>query len=122
MEIYPSFAVRMKKLFPNVETSVKTDTFRISKKIQEIYQENPSITDGDAWKYITDLCRARVTCYTPDELIKAYETLEKYRLQRGILKIESRITYREHDILVVFDYLHLLICEIEFKFHDTYPL
>ena len=32
------------------------------------------------------------------------------------------MTYREHDVLVVFDYLHLLICEIEFKFHDTYPL
>jgi len=40
----------MKNLFDNrVETSVKTDTFRIAKKMREIIRENPTVNDGEAW-------------------------------------------------------------------------
>lgn len=126
IEIYPSFAVKMKKLYHlyhnDVETGVKDNTLRIGQKIREIAEQNSEINDGEAWKYVTDLCRARITCYTPEEVKKAYHTLEKFNMQRGILKIIPRFMDREHDVLIVFDYFHVMICELEIKLHDTYPI
>ena len=29
---------------------------------------------------------------------------------------------RDHDLLIVFDYFHVMICELEIKLHDTYPI
>ena len=112
----------MKKLYPEVETCVKDNTLRIGAKIREIAEQNSEITDGEAWKYITDLCRARITCYNVGEVKEAYNTLEKFNMQRGILKITPRFMDREHDVLIVFDYFHVMICELEIKLHDTYPI
>ena len=121
-EIYPSFAVKMKRLYPDVETKVKSNAYRIAKKMREILNDHPELDDGEAWKYITDLCRARITCYNPEEVRRAYDTLAGFNMQRGILKIEPRFQDREHDVRITFDYFHVMICELEIKLHDPYPL
>ena len=114
----------MKKLFSayDIETSSKTNTLRISRKIKEISKENRDITDGDAWKYLTDLCRARITCHGPEEVKKAFLELQNFNMQKDILKIEPRFNAREHDVVIVFNYFHIMICELEIKLHHPYPI
>jgi len=88
----------------NVTTAHKQNTLRISQKLKEIRIEKDFIQPLEAWKFITNLNRCKVVCYTPEEVIKTYLTLKNHKMIKGILKIKPRFKTAQKDINIIFDY------------------
>ena len=71
---------------------------------------------------MTDLNRCKVICYSPEEVIKCYMLLINDNFIKGILKIKPRFNTAMKDVIVVFDFKWIMICEIQIVLHDPSPL
>jgi hypothetical protein len=84
--------------------------------------EKDGIEVKDAWKFMTDLNRCKVVCYTPEDVLKYYKRLVNDPDIKEILKMKPRFHTGLKDVMVIFNFRDQMVCEIQIVLHDPSPL
>ena len=118
LENYAGFAVKMKKQFPGCVTECRELPNKIADELLQLPNRELKITDADAWSYLKDLCNVTITCYSADEVTKAYEDLKGHKMIKRIMKVVPHFDSDSNEVIVYFDYFFVIIAAARIRLMD----
>lgn len=71
-----------------------------------------------AWRKMTDILRAQVYCRTPEEVKEVFKRCIKEAGTIQIMRIKPRFSGYLSDMIVNFNFLNQMICELQIKLGD----